>query len=66
MLRTSDQPRRDTAAGLLFALPALLGVTLFIALPFVLYFAINWDSLPLGVGVGILLVFSMLFLVIFG
>ena len=37
-----------------------------ILLPFVLYLAINLDSLPLGIGAGVLLVFSMLYLVIFG
>ena len=37
-----------------------------IALPFVLYFAIIWDSLLLGIGTGVLLVLSMLYLVVFG
>lgn len=37
-----------------------------ILLPFVLYLAINWDSLPLGIGAGILLALSMLVLVLFG
>jgi hypothetical protein len=37
-----------------------------VMLPFVLYIAINLDSLPLGIGAGILLALSMLVLVMFG
>lgn len=37
-----------------------------VLLPFVLYIAINLDSLPLGIGAGILLALSMLVLVLFG
>lgn len=35
-------------------------------LPFVLYLAIELNSLPLGIGAGILLLISMLILVLFG
>ncbi len=37
-----------------------------VMLPFVLYLAINLDSLPLGVGAAVLLVLTMLTLVLFG
>jgi len=37
-----------------------------IALPFVLYLAIDLESLPLGIGAGVFLAMSMLVLVVFG
>ena len=42
----------------------LLGLQ--IALPFVLYLAIEMDNLPLGIGAGIFLALSMLVLVLLG
>lgn len=42
----------------------LLGLQ--VVLPFVLYLAIEMDSMPLGIGAGVILVLSMLALVLLG
>lgn len=47
-LRKNEHPRRETFAGVLFALPALAGLVLFIAVPFVLAVVLSFTNLRLG------------------
>ncbi|MCF7855867.1 MAG: sugar ABC transporter permease, partial [Candidatus Pacebacteria bacterium] len=45
---TRHHPRNDTLAGILFALPAVAGLTLFIAVPFMLAFVLSFTNLRMG------------------